>query len=232
MKSIFDAQNINLSPEQLSQLEQYYELLIEENEKYNLTAITEKNEVYVKHFLDSLLISQLPLDLSQKKIIDIGTGAGFPAIPIMIKNPDVQMTCLDALNKRIGFIQKVCEQLDIKGLKSIHGRAESFGQDPLYREQYDFVISRAVAELRLLLEYAIPFLKVNGYFIAYKSLKSSEEIKNAEKALKELNAEIIDIHTFTLPDVEAQRDLIIIKKKSTTKKKYPRKPGTPKKSPL
>ena len=223
---------IPVSETQLNQFEIFYKLLIQENEKYNLTGITDKEEVYIKHFLDSLLIQQLPFDFNAKTMIDIGTGAGFPAIPLKILYPSLKMTCLDALNKRIGFINMSIEALHLNDVELIHGRAEDFGQNPKYRGQFDFAVSRAVAELRLLLEFVMPFVKTNGYFLAYKSLKSELELTEAKKALSELKSEVIDIKRFELPNGNGHRDIIIVKKIGEIAKKYPRKPGIPKKSPL
>lgn len=232
MDLYFNAMGIPVSETQLNQFEIFYKLLIQENEKYNLTGITDKEEVYIKHFLDSLLIQQLPFDFNAKTMIDIGTGAGFPAIPLKILYPSLKMTCLDALNKRIGFINMSIEALHLNDVELIHGRAEDFGQNPKYRGQFDFAVSRAVAELRLLLEFVMPFVKTNGYFLAYKSLKSELELTEAKKALSELKSEVIDIKRFELPNGNGHRDIIIVKKIGEIAKKYPRKPGIPKKSPL
>ncbi len=232
MDQYFNAMGIPVSETQLNQFEIFYKLLIQENEKYNLTGITDKEEVYIKHFLDSLLIQQLPFDFNAKTMIDIGTGAGFPAIPLKILYPSLKMTCLDALNKRIGFINMSIEALHLNDVELIHGRAEDFGQNPKYRGQFDFAVSRAVAELRLLLEFVMPFVKTNGYFLAYKSLKSELELTEAKKALSELKSEVIDIKRFELPNGNGHRDIIIVKKIGEIAKKYPRKPGIPKKSPL
>lgn len=232
MIDYFKNQGFDLTDAQANAFEIYYNLLIQENEKYNLTGITEKNEVYIKHFLDSILIYQLPFEFEGKRFIDIGTGAGFPAIPLKIMNPTAHMTGLDALNKRIGFLNMVCEALSLKDVHLIHGRAEDFGQNPKYRAQYDFAVSRAVAELRLLLEFVMPFVKTNGYFLAYKSLKSKTELKEAQNALKLLQSELIDEVKFMLPIENSERDILIIKKTGDLSKKYPRKAGVPKKSPL
>ena len=232
MKSIFKLGELEVSDIQLHKFEQFYDLLISENEKFNLTSITDKQDVYVKHFLDSILINRLEFDYEHKKVIDIGTGAGFPAIPLKIMHDSIAMTGLDALNKRIGFIQMVCEKLDLSDMTLIHGRAEDFGQNLVYREKYDFAVSRAVAELRLLLEYVMPFVKVNGYFLAYKSLKTKTELDEAQNALKIMKSKLVDIVEFKLPLDYGTRDIMIIQKNGKLDKKYPRKAGTPKKSPL
>lgn len=232
MIHLFNEMGISVSETQLEKFDNYYKLLIEENEKYNLTSIVDYEEVYIKHFIDSSLIGNLGFDLNNKRMIDIGTGAGFPAIPIKILNEQIDMTCLDALNKRIGFIQLVCDQLKIDKLKLIHGRAEDYGQNKSFRNTYDFAVSRAVAELRLLLEFTMPFVKVNGFFIAYKSLKSATELSDAQNALKILKSELVDVKKIKLPNDNGHRDMLIIKKIADIPSKYPRKAGTPKKSPL
>lgn len=232
MTKLFDQAGMTISDTQLSQFERYYDLLITENAKYNLTGITEKNDVYIKHFIDSILLTQCGFDLTDKSLIDVGTGAGFPALPLKIVEPSLNITCLDSLKKRIGFLDLVTDSLSMDKVEKIHGRAEDFGQDKNYREAYDFAVSRAVAELRLLLEFVMPFVKVGGYFVAYKSLKSDQELQDAGHAMKELKTELVDVKTFNLPHQEGQRDLMIFKKVSMIPKKYPRKAGTPKKNPL
>lgn len=228
----FDDLEIQVDEIKSRQFEIFYKLLIEENEKYNLTAITERKDVYIKHFLDSILVEKLDFEFNGKKVIDIGTGAGFPAIPLKIMNPQMRITGLDALNKRIGFIKMVQKKLSLKDIELIHGRAEDFGQMAKYREQYDFAVSRAVAELRLLLELVMPFVNVGGYFIAYKSLKTKTELDDATHALNEMKSKLIDIVEFKLPEDFGTRDMMIIQKLGNINNKYPRKPGIPKKSPL
>ena len=232
MRKYFDLTGISVTDLQLSQFETFYNLLISENEKYNLTGITDKQDVYVKHFIDSILINKLSFDFTNKTMMDIGTGAGFPAIPLKIMEPSLSVTGLDALNKRIHFIELVCDSLGLSQMCLLHGRAEDFGQDLNHREKYDFVVSRAVAELRLLLEFTMPFVKVNGYFLAYKSLKSQIELEDAQKALRVLKAKLIDIVEFKLPLDYGTREIMIFQKTEQLDKKYPRKPGIPKKSPL
>lgn len=232
MRQMFESAGFQLTDKQMQDFEVFYQLLIQENEKYNLTGITDRTDVYLKHFLDSILIYKLPFEFENKRFIDIGTGAGFPALPLKIMNPSSHITCLDALNKRIGFIKMVCEAVGIQNIELIHGRAEDFGQDVKYRAQYDFAVSRAVAELRLLLEFVMPFVKTNGYFLAYKSLKSKTELEEARNALRCLQSELVDEVKFTLPIENSERDILIIKKTGDLPKKYPRKAGVPKKSPL
>jgi len=232
MMEIFTKINLQLTERQLQNFERFYLLLIKENEKYNLTAITEKQDVYIKHFVDSILIEKLSFDYTNKSMIDIGTGAGFPALPLKIMNESLKITGLDALNKRISFIEMACKEMGLKDVELIHGRAEDFGQMPKYREQYDFAVSRAVAELRLLLELVMPFVKVGGHFLAYKSLKTKTELDDAQNALKLMKSELLDIVAFELPNNFGTREIMIIQKNGKIDKKYPRKAGTPKKSPL
>lgn len=232
MIELFAQSGLDITEMQLNKFNKFYELLLSENEKYNLTAITELNEVYVKHFIDSILIQKLDFDYGHKKMIDIGTGAGFPAIPLKIMNETLQITGLDALNKRIHFIEMAMKALKLSDVELIHGRAEDFGQMPKYRENYDFAVSRAVAELRLLLELVMPFVKVNGYFLAYKSLKTKTELDEAQNALKCMKSTLVDIVEFQLPCDYGVREIMIIKKIGNIEKKYPRKAGTPKRSPL
>lgn len=232
MKALFNQAGLEISDSQLNKFTKFYELLISENEKYNLTAITEQNEVVIKHFIDSALIFNLDFNFAKSKIIDIGTGAGFPSIPLKIMDETINITALDSLNKRINFIELVKKELNITNLNAVHGRAEDFGQSPVYREKYDFAVSRAVAELRLLLEYVMPFVKVNGFFLAYKSLKSDQELIDAKNALEKMKARIVEIRTIQLPENMGTREIIIIQKMGVLDKKYPRKPGIPKKSPL
>ncbi len=232
MNALFESCGLHLTPQQLEDFERYYELLVSENEKYNLTAITEKQDVYIKHFLDSILVTKMDFDFKGKTLIDIGTGAGFPSIPLKIVSRETSVTGLDALKKRIGFLEMVRDTLALDQMSFVHGRAEDFGQNPDFRGQYDFAVSRAVAELRLLLEYVMPFVKVGGYFLAYKSLKSKTELDDAHNALSLLQSELVDEVKFQLPDDQGVRDILLIRKKGDISMKYPRKAGTPKKNPL
>lgn len=209
---------------------QYYELLISWNEKINLTAITAFDEVLSKHFLDSLSIIKI-IDLNnQSSLIDIGTGAGFPGIPLKIMYPHLKTTLLDSLQKRILFLNTVIEQLHLDNIETIHGRAEDLAKPNQYREQYDVCVSRAVSNLSSLSELCLPFVKVGGYFIPYKSDKAQEEMQNAKKAIEILGGEIDRVETFSIED--NTRTLISIKKSISTPLKYPRKAGTPVKNPL
>lgn len=209
---------------------QYYELLISWNEKINLTAITAFDEVLSKHFLDSLSIIKI-IDLNnQSSLIDIGTGAGFPGIPLKIMYPHLKITLLDSLQKRILFLNTVIEQLHLDNIETIHGRAEDLAKPNQYREQYDICVSRAVSNLSSLSELCLPFVKVGGYFIPYKSDKAQEEMQIAKKAIEILGGEIDRVETFSIED--NTRTLISIKKSISTPLKYPRKAGTPVKNPL
>lgn len=221
--------NIKITDNQLNQLNTYYEMLIEYNKVMNLTGITEKNEVYLKHFYDSLTIAKV-IDLNQEKTLcDIGTGAGFPGLVIKILFPNLKIALVDSLNKRIEFLKDVIKELNLEEIEAIHTRIEDYAK--INREKYDIVTSRAVAPLNILLEYAIPLVKTNKYFISYKG-KISEELKESKKALKTLNSEVEKIEEFILPVEESTRTLLKIKKQKQTNKKYPRNNSEIKKRPL
>ena len=224
--------SIQLNKEQSIQFQKYYELLIEWNKVMNLTAITEYEEVVDKHFIDSLSIEKA-VDLNIiEKVIDVGTGAGFPGIPLKIVYPHLKITLLDSLNKRINFLNEVISKLKLENIEAIHGRAEDIAKDKKYREQYDISVSRAVANLSTLSEYSLPFVKVGGLFISYKAEKADEEIKNAEKAVSVLGGKIEKIIKFQLPETDIGRTLVKINKIKIKAKKYPRKAGLPSKEPL
>lgn len=232
MKEVFDLYGIALSDEQETQLKTYYELLIEWNEKINLTSITEYEDVVWKHFLDSSLVmnSKIWNEKEGTTVLDVGTGAGFPGIVLAILNPQKKFVLLDSLNKRIDFLNLVIEKLGLSHVSTYHGRAETFARREDFRNQFDFVVSRAVAELPILLEYCIPFTKEDGYFISYKG-KKKEELDLATHAMEELDANLSYIEEFTLQNGE-QRNLLFIRNNAITKEKYPRKEGKPKKKPL
>ena len=232
---------IELTEKQLNQFEEYFHLLIEWNEKMNLTAITEREDVYLKHFLDSLSIVKVFPELNETvnsgefSLIDVGTGAGFPGIPLKILFPNAKVTLMDSLNKRITFLNEVVNSLNLKesgSIKCIHARAEELAQNKEYREQYDLVVSRAVANLSTLTEYCLPFAKVSGYFIPYKSEKAGEEIAAAANAIFLCGGTLKKEVSFVLPGSDLKRSLIIIEKRQNTAKKYPRKAGMPAKNPL
>lgn len=222
---------IELSSEQLQQFIDYYEMLVETNKVMNLTAITELNEVISKHFIDSLSIIKV-FKLSTERILDLGTGAGFPGIPLKIAFPDTEIVLLDSLNKRIVFLNEVIEKLGLKKITTIHGRAEDFGKDKKYRETFDICVSRAVAKLSSLSEYCLPYVKKGGYFVPYKSGKVEEEIIGANNAFKILGAQLEQISEFVLPGTDIERSFVVIKKVAHTPKNYPRNAGKPSKEPL
>lgn len=224
---------VSLTKEQTEKFMDYYELLIEWNSFMNLTAITDFDEVISKHFVDSLAVCQTKVFRdSHISLIDIGTGAGFPGIPLKIIFPEMKITLLDSLNKRVKFLNTVIDKLDLKNIEAIHGRAEDFARQQLYREQYHFCVSRAVANLSTLSELCIPFVKLNGYFISYKSEKLKEELSAGEKAIKILGGKTEEQKEYLLPDTDIKRSLLLIKKVKDTPKKYPRKAGTPAKEPI
>lgn len=234
MVSGLEEVGINLSEQQIDQFYQYYELLIEWNKVMNLTAITELEEVVSKHFIDSMTLVKAVADLGEcdASVIDVGTGAGFPGIPLKIAFPNLRITLLDSLNKRIKFLDEVIAQLGLKDIVTIHGRAEDFGKNPKYREQFDFCVSRAVANAATLSEYCLPFVKVGGSFIPYKSGKIDEELEAGKKAIKTVGGEIKDVVRFQLASADADRALVVIKKTEKTPKKFPRKAGVPSKEPI
>lgn len=233
MRKIFESYGIALSQEQEEKLNIYYQLLIEDNEKINLTSITEYEDVIWKHFLDSSF--PMAADVWQKnvsaKVLDVGTGAGFPGMVLAVLNPQKKFTLLDSLKKRVDFLQKVINALSLSNVEAFHGRAETFGRKVKFRNQYDFVVSRAVAELPVLMEYCIPFVKENGYFISYKGKRQEEEMEKADNAFTELGASFHHLQQFQLREGE-QRYLLFIQNNELTKEKYPRKEGKPKKNPL
>ena len=229
LKEISKKINIDLNENQINQFNKYMELLLEWNEKINLTAITEKDDIILKHFIDSMTVLEYIEENSN--IVDVGTGAGFPGIPIsIVKNANI--TLIDSLNKRINFLNDVICKLDLNNIKAIHSRAEDFGQNTDYREIYDISVSRAVANLSILVEYMHPLVKKGGKCICMKGTDIKEEVKNAEFAINELGGKIEDIKEFCLPDTDMKRNIIIIRKVKDTPKRYPRKSGLPSKQPL
>ena len=225
--------NVELSDKQIEQLDKYYEILVEWNSFMNLTGITEYEEVMLKHYLDSLVL-RLPIDGSNLniKLIDVGTGAGFPGLPLKIAYPDTEVVLLDSLNKRIKFLDEVIAQLGLKGISTVHGRAEDGGKSKELREQFDVSVSRAVADLSVLSEYNLPFVKVGGYFVAYKSGEIDEELEKSKKAILILGGQIEKVDKFKLPETDIERSLVYIKKVKNTPKKFPRKAGLPAKEPI
>lgn len=225
---------ISLSIKQLEQFYQYYELLIDRNKVMNLTAITELEDVIFKHFIDSLSLVKVRDNLINSKIslIDVGSGAGFPGIPLKIIFPNISVLLLDSLNKRVVFLNDVIKNLDLSGIKAVHGRAEEFGQNQEYREKFDLCVSRAVANISTLAEYCIPLIKVGAIFVAYKSEKIEDELNKGKNAINILGSKVELIEKFILPGTEAERDLVVIRKIKSTQKKYPRKSGLPGKEPI
>lgn len=225
---------IELTAEMEEQFLLYYNILIEWNSFMNLTAITDFDEVLKKHFTDSVSLIRAIPDLAEKrfKVIDVGTGAGFPGIPLKIVFPNISVVLLDSLNKRVNFLNEVISKLQLTDITAMHGRAEDFAQNKEYRESFDLCVSRAVANLATLSEYCLPFVKKNGRFISYKSEKVSEEFEVSGKAISVLGGEYENQVTFELPDSDIYRNLFIIKKKSATPGKYPRKAGLPSKEPI
>lgn len=224
--------NIKLSEDQIGQFLTFYEMLIEKNKVMNLTTITEFQDVVQKHFIDSLSIC-LKVDLNQNiQILDLGTGAGFPGIPLKIAFPELNIVLIDSLNKRIIFLQEVISKLQLKKITAVHGRAEELARKPQYREQFDYCVSRAVAHLSSLSEYCIPFVKQGGMFISYKAGEIDEEVFQAKKAMHVLGGSIVNIDKFSLPGTDLSRTLIFIKKEQRTPKSYPRKAGTPARNPI
>ena len=217
---------------QCEQLNNFHKILCEWNEFMNLTGITEYNEVVIKHFVDSLAVNCVYSFKKTDRVVDIGTGAGFPGIPLKIMYPDTRFTLLDSLNKRIKFLDEVIRINSLDGIETLHGRAEDYARDKNYREAFDVCVSRAVANLSTLSEYCLPYVKVGGVFISYKAGQLDEELKASERAIKLLGGEIKEVHKLTLPDTDIDRTFVVIKKTAATSKKYPRKAGLPSKEPL
>ena len=224
--------NINLTEHQKEQFDRYYEMLVEWNNVMNLTGITDYDEVNLKHFTDSLTLVR-NIDMNKiDAVIDIGTGAGFPGLPIKIAFPHIHVVLLDSLNKRIKFLNEVINLLELNDIKAIHGRAEDYAKHAEYREQFDICVSRAVANLATLSEYCLPYVKVDGLFVPYKSGEIDEELKSSEKAVSILGGKVEEVVKFQLPGTDIGRSFVKIHKIKETKKKYPRKAGMPTKEPL
>lgn len=232
IKNAFEKIDLILTNEQVEQFLCYYEFLIQKNKVMNLTSITEFQDVLFKHFLDSLMLCKVQKEKLDGKLIDVGTGAGFPGIPLKIVYPDLNVVLLDSLNKRVQFLNEVIQKLGLKEVVAVHGRAEELARQKDYREQFDYCVSRAVANLSSLCEYCIPFVKFGGYFISYKSGKVQEELVNGKKAIHLLGGELEQIEETELPDTDIFRCILKIRKIEHTPKKYPRKAGTPTKDPI
>lgn len=237
-------EHVEITDKQVEQFNTYYETLIEWNEFMNLTAITEYDDVMIKHFADSVAIKYAVDKLSEeneawgkefaslKSIIDVGTGAGFPGLPIKIAFPEYKVMLLDSLNKRVKFLNEVITRLNISDIDAVHSRAEDGARNVSFREKYDIGVSRAVANMSTLCEYVLPFVRVGGYFVAFKSGNVEEELENASKAIHVLGGQVVKKYAFNLPDTDIERTLIFIKKVAPTSKKYPRKAGLPGKEPI
>lgn len=225
---------ITLGERQIEQLRLFWQNLTEWNQVMNLTAITEEAAVYEKHFLDSLSLFRMvkPAQLKGKKLIDVGTGAGFPGLVLAIAVPELEVVLMDSLNKRIRFLADTVEKLGLSNVKTIHARAEELARDKSCREQFDYVVSRAVANLSTLCEYDLPFVRTGGTFVAYKSEKAEEELQNAGKAISVLGGKVETVDSFQLPGTDYERCLIVIRKSRPSPGKYPRKAGTPSKEPI
>ncbi len=226
------AKGIDLSERQIEQFRTYFTELVEWNEKMNLTAITDEPSVYLKHFYDSITAA-FYVDFSKEMTVcDVGAGAGFPSIPLKICYPHIELTIVDSLNKRITFLNHLADELQLENVHFVHARAEEFGKNKAYREQFDLVTARAVARLSVLSELCVPLVKKGGQFVAMKGAAGPEELIDAKSALNILGVELVEQFDFELPEEDSERTLYVFDKVKTTPKKYPRKPGTPNKSPL
>lgn len=234
LKNLSSKLDIVLSDEQIEQFQIYYEMLIETNKVMNLTAITQLDEVITKHFLDSIALANVYQNIKNKelKIIDLGTGAGFPGIPLKIAFPQLQVTLMDSLNKRVNFLNSVIDELSLVNIDAIHGRAEEMARRTEYRQQFDLCVSRAVANLSTLNEYCLPFVKLNGMFISYKSSDIEDELNLSLNAIKILGGKLTEVKKLSLPESDIERSFVMIKKIKNTPKTYPRKPGTASKEPI
>ncbi len=230
MKQYAKKIGIVLEEEQIEQFYQYEKLLLIWNEKINLTAITKPEEIILKHFIDSITIAKYIG--ANKTLIDVGTGAGFPGIPLKIIRKDIQITLLDSLNKRVQFLNEIIKQLELKEVETIHGRVEEFGKNKKYREKFDYATSRAVANLTTLSEYLLPLVKIEGKCICMKGSTVKEEIDQSQKAIAILGGKIEEIEAFQLPESDIDRHIVLLRKIKQTPAKYPRKPGTPSKEPI
>lgn len=223
---------LKCSDETIDKFSKYGEILVEWNQKMNLTGIEEEKEVYIKHFLDSVAAVKKGYIKDGMSIIDVGTGAGFPGLPLRICLENSKVTLLDSLNKRINFLSEVCTNINIDDIELIHGRAEDFGKDEKYREQYDIATARAVAGLPILMEFCVPFIKVGGYFVCLKGPNADTELEESRKAMEVLGLEFVEKIDVELPEIELKHNIVVFKKVNSTPAKYPRKAGKPVKTPI
>ncbi|MFR3497545.1 MAG: 16S rRNA (guanine(527)-N(7))-methyltransferase RsmG [Paraclostridium bifermentans] len=223
---------LKCSDETIDKFSKYREILVEWNQKMNLTGIEEEKEVYIKHFLDSVAAVKKGYIKDGMSIIDVGTGAGFPGLPLRICLENSKVTLLDSLNKRINFLSEVCININIDDIELIHGRAEDFGKDEKYREQYDIATARAVAGLPILMEFCVPFIKVGGYFVCLKGPNADTELEESRKAMEVLGLEFVEKIDVELPEIELKHNIVVFKKVNSTPAKYPRKAGKPVKTPI
>ncbi|HBH12806.1 MAG: Ribosomal RNA small subunit methyltransferase G [Clostridiales bacterium 38_11] len=232
VETLFRQSDIAITTQQINQFLDYEKLILKWNQNINITAITRSRDIYIKHFIDSAVINQYIGNNQPYSMIDVGTGGGFPGIPMKIMDETIQLTLLDSLKKRIAFLQAVVENLELKEVKLMHGRAEDFGSNVDFREKYDVATSRAVASINILAEYCLPFVKIGGVFIALKGENIEDELKNGEKAVKLLGGEVSSVIQYVIPGTDIGRSVVIIKKMDNTPEKYPRKAGTPSRKPL
>lgn len=232
LKQAFAAAGFLLSDEQAAQFEKYYHILLDWNQRMNLTAIEDKEDVVYKHFLDSVLTSKVSGPLAGRRLIDIGTGAGFPGVPLKIMEPSLNVCLFDSLQKRIHFLEHLCSALSLNAITVLHGRAEDYGQQSTYREQFDIATARAVAKLPILAELCLPFVKPGGCFIALKGPEVQQELAESKQALTTLGGQVRTVETIALTQGQYERNLIVIEKIRPTPKKYPRRAGIPQKTPL
>ena len=232
LKKTLEAMNIENSQELIEKFLIYMEGVLEWNEKVNLTTITDLDEFVIKHFIDSIICANYPEYINAAKIIDVGTGAGFPGIPLSIISPEKEFILMDSLNKRLKIIDELCQRADIKNVVTLHARAEELAKNKAHRERYDLCVSRAVANMAVLAEYCLPFIKVGGFLMAYKGPEAENEVREAEHALSLLGGRAEEIRNGNLKEFGIDHKVVVIKKVSNTPSKYPRKPGTPTKEPL
>ncbi|KPI46238.1 16S rRNA (guanine(527)-N(7))-methyltransferase RsmG [Clostridioides difficile] len=232
LKNGIEGFNIIINESMLEKFKKYREILVDWNQKMNLTGIEDEKEVYVKHFLDSISAIKNGYIKNGMSIIDVGTGAGFPGLPLKICLDDLELTLLDSLNKRINFLEEVSRELELANIKFIHGRAEDFGKDEKYREKYDIATARAVAGLPILMEFCVPFVKVGGYFICLKGPNANLELEESQKAIDILGLEFVEKIDVELPEIDLNHNILVFKKIKETPVKYPRKAGKPAKNPI